>query len=78
MLFKVTGIYKGTSKAGNPFNVLHVVELERRFPGMTGEPVGTYYCTNEVAAMVEVGKTYDLSTEFGTKNVNAARLVEEK
>lgn len=77
MLFRVEGVFSGKSKTnGNPFHVLHVVELERSFNGLRGLGVATYYCSEEVANSIEPGKTYDLSSGFGSRNVISAKLVE--
>lgn len=76
MLFKVVGVYSGVTKAEKkPFNMLHCVELEREQQGLRGVPVGTYFCTKEVADQIIPGETYQLETAFGTRNVDKAVLV---
>lgn len=78
MLFKVVGVYSGETRAEKkPFNMLHCVEVERQQKGLRGVPVGTYFCTKEVADSIVPGKTYNLETAFGSKNVDSASLVEE-
>ena len=79
MLFQVVGVYSGETKAEKkPFNMLHCVEVERQQKGLRGVPVATYFCTKEVADVIIPGKTYNLETAFGSKNVERATLVEEK
>lgn len=79
MLFRVVGIYSGLTKAEKkPFNMLHCVELEREQNGLRGYPVGTYFCTKDVADSIMPGKVYNLETAFGSKNVERATLVDEK
>ena len=78
MLFQVVGVYSGVTKADKkPFNMLHCVEVERQQQGLRGVPVGTYFCTKEVADSIIPGKTYNLETGFGSKNVEKATLVDD-
>ena len=76
MVFRVEGVYSGVSKQGNPFHVLHVVEVERQAKGLRGYGVATYYCDPSVANSIEPGRMYDLSSGFGSRNVISAKLVE--
>lgn len=77
MVFHVVGIYEGTSKAnGNPFWMLHCVEVERQQKGLRGYAVGTYFCTKEVADSIVPGKYYNLDSGFGSKTVIGAQLVD--
>lgn len=77
MLFQVVGVYEGKSKNnGNPFWMLHVIEIERTQAGLRGNAVATYFCTKDVADYIVPGRTYKLETGFGSKNVVSAELVE--
>lgn len=79
MLFQVVGVFSGLTKAEKkPFNMLHVVEVEREQNGLRGFPVATYFCTKDVADYIVPGKTYKLETSFGSKNVVSAELIENK
>lgn len=79
MVFDVVGVYTGKSKqTGKEFSMLHVIEVEREQTGLRGKAVGTYFCTKEVADVIIPGKSYNLETSFGSKNIVSADLVQSQ
>lgn len=76
MVFDVVGVFTGKSKSsGKEFSMLHVIEVEREQTGLRGKAVGTYFCSKEVADTIVPGKSYNLETSFGTKNIVKAELI---
>ena len=75
MKVTVVGVFSGVSKKSNkPYYLLHCMEA-RSVAGLNGCLAQQYFCDENVAKSVQVGKMYELGAEFGSKTVTQCKAV---
>lgn len=75
MKVTVVGVFSGVSKKSNkPYFLLHCMEA-KQVQGLNGCLAQQYFCDENVAKGVQIGKMYDLGAEFGSKTVTSFKAV---
>lgn len=75
MKITVVGVFTGVSKKSNkPYQMLQCMEA-RELDGLRGCMAVSYFCTEEVAKKVELGKMYEANGAFGSKTISDVKAV---
>lgn len=75
MKVTVVGVFSGISKkSNNPYYLLHCTEA-KSVQGLIGCLAQQFFCDENVAKGVQVGKMYELGAEFGSKTVTSFKAV---
>lgn len=66
----IYGIVRGTSKAGNKYCMIHLLDLDTKFGSLTGNVVKTYFIDEKLVLDSFIGKRVKLEfTDYNGKAI---------